>query len=388
MECRMTMTPVEMMARLVAFPTVSDVSNLDLIAFVGDYLAGLGVQARVVPSADGTKANLWATIGPMVPGGVVLSGHTDVVPVVGQAWTSDPFTLTRRGDRYFGRGTCDMKGFDALALALVPAMLAAPLTRPIHIALSYDEEISCIGVPDMIADMAAQGAAPAAVIVGEPSRMQVVTGHKGGVRLDTRVTGHTVHSSQMHRGVSSVMVAARLITWLADRGEANRLRADPASIFDPPWTTIHCGVIHGGTAFNIVAGSCSFSTDIRAIPGEDPRDVEAVYRAHVADQVVPAMRAVHPATGIEVERIYFNPALGPEREGAAEALCRRLTGDNGTHTVPYGTEAGFFQGAGWSTIVCGPGDIAQAHQADEFIEVSELERGEAFLRRLIDDLCR
>jgi acetylornithine deacetylase len=382
------LSPVEMLDRLIAFPTVSHVSNLDLIAFVREYLAGLGVGSRIVPSADGTKANLWATIGPHAPGGVVLSGHTDVVPVEGQAWTSDPWTLTRRGDRLFGRGTCDMKGFDALALALVPAMQAARLKRPIHIALSYDEEISCIGVPDMIADMAARGAAPSAVIVGEPSRLQVVTGHKGGVRLDTRITGHSVHSSQMHRGVSAVMTAARLISWLADRGEENQRRADPASIFDPPWTTVHCGMISGGTAFNIVAKACSFSTDIRAIPGEDPRAFEDVYRAHVATHVVPAMRAIQPATGIEIERIFFNPALAPENDGAAEALCRRLTGDNGTHTVPFGSEAGFFQGADWSTVICGPGDIAQAHQPDEYIEITEMERGEAFIRRLIEHLSQ
>jgi acetylornithine deacetylase len=382
------MTPIDMLARLVAFPTVSDVSNLDLIHFVREYLAALGVESRIVPSADGTKANLWATIGPDAPGGVVLSGHTDVVPVAGQAWTSDPWTLTQRGDRLYGRGTCDMKGFDALALALVPAMQTAPLKRPIHIALSYDEEVSCIGVPDMIADMADRGVKPSAVIVGEPSRLQVVTGHKGGVRLETRITGHSVHSSQMHRGVSAVMVAARLINWLADRGEDNRRRADPATIFDPPWTTIHCGVINGGTAFNIVAKSCAFSTDIRAIAGEDPREVEAAYRDHIARVVVPEMQAIHPASGIEVERIYFNPALAPEQDGSAEALCRRLTGDNGTHTGPYGTEAGFFQAVDWSTVVCGPGDIAQAHQPDEYIEIAEMERGEAFMRRLIEHLAR
>jgi acetylornithine deacetylase len=380
------MTPIEMLDRLVAFPTVSDVSNLDLIRFVGDYLSSLGIERRVVPSVDGNKANLWATIGPDVAGGVVLSGHTDVVPVEGQAWTSDPWKLTQRGDRLFGRGTCDMKGFDALALALVPAMQKPPLKRPIHIALSYDEEISCIGVPDMIADMAARGVQPSAVIVGEPSRLQVVTGHKGGVRLDTRITGHSVHSSQMHRGVSAVMTAARLIAWLSDRGEENRRRADPASIFDPPWTTIHCGMISGGTAFNIVAKACTFSTDIRAIPGEDPRAFEEVYRDHIARNVVPTMQAIHPATGIEVERIFFNPALAPETDGSAEALCRRLTGDNGTHTVPFGSEAGFFQGADWSTVICGPGDIAQAHQPDEYIEIAEMQRGEAFIRRLIEHL--
>ncbi|KAA2244340.1 acetylornithine deacetylase [Salinarimonas soli] len=380
-------TSREMLERLVAFPSVSSVSNLDIIAFCRDWLAGHGVEARIVPSPEGDKANLFATIGPDVPGGIVLSGHTDVVPVEGQAWTSDPFRLTERDGRLYGRGTCDMKGFDAIVLALVPEMLAAPLRRPIHIALSYDEEIACRGAPHLVRAMGSRVAPPSSVIVGEPTRLAVVTGHKASVQMMTRLTGYAVHSSRMDLGVSAVMTAARLITWLDDRTAENRAAADPSSAFEPPYTTLHCGIMGGGNAVNTVAGQAWFSTDIRSLPTEDIWVWVERYRAHIRDAVEPAMRAVHPGAGVEIEIVSDVPGLRPEAEGAAEGLCRRLTGDNGTHVVSYGTEAGLFQNAGWSTVVCGPGDIAQAHQPDEFIEISQLAAGEAFLRRVIAELC-
>jgi acetylornithine deacetylase len=383
----MTLTTREMLERLVAFPSVSSASNLEIIAFCRDWLASHGVESRVVPSPEGDKANLYASIGPMVEGGVVLSGHTDVVPVEGQAWTSDPWTLTERDGRLYGRGTCDMKGFDALVLALVPEMLRAPLKRPIHIALSYDEEVACRGAPHMIREMAQTVPTPAAVIVGEPTRHAVVTGHKASVQVRTTVTGRAVHSSRIDQGVSAVMTAARLITWLHDRMLENRDRADPQNPFEPPYTTIHCGIMHGGTATNIVASSAWFSTDIRAVPGDDPLGYVERYRRYIAEEIEPVMRAVAPESGVAVELVSRVPALKPEEDGAAERLTRRITGDNGTHVVAYGTEAGLFQGAGWSTVVCGPGDIAQAHQPDEYIEIGELAAGEAFLRRVIADLC-
>jgi acetylornithine deacetylase len=377
--------PREMLDRLVGFPTVSSTSNLELIGFVRDYLAAFGVSATIVPSPDGRKANLWATIGPDVPGGVVLSGHTDVVPVEGQAWSSDPFRVIERDGKLYGRGTADMKGFDALCLALVPEMLEKPLARPVHIALSYDEEVSCLGAPLMVEDMAAKGLVPSAVIVGEPSRMKVVTGHKGSVQLRTLIRGKAVHSSKPDEGVSAILVAARLIGWLDDVMAENKRRADPADPFDPPYTTLHCGLIQGGTAFNITAQDCWFSTDIRAIPTETSKNYHERYLAEVA-RVRPALRARAPEADIAVEVHAWVDPLRPEIDGAAEALCRRLTGDNGSHVVAYGTEAGIFQAKGWSTVVCGPGDIAQAHQPDEFIEVAEFERGEAFLRRMIATL--
>jgi acetylornithine deacetylase len=375
-----------MLARLVAFPSVSSVSNLDIIHFCRDWLASHGVESRLVMSPEGDKANLYASIGPMVEGGVVLSGHTDVVPVEGQAWSTDPWTLTEREGRLYGRGATDMKGFDALVLALVPEIARAPLKRPVHIALSYDEEVACRGAPSMIREMAAALPKPAAVIVGEPTRHAVVTGHKASVQLMTRVTGRAVHSSRIDQGVSAVMVAARLIAWHDDTMAENRRRADPANAFEPPWTTLHCGMVQGGAAANVVASSAWFYSDIRAIPTENPWDYLERYRAY-AGSLEPAMREVAPETGIAIELVSDIPGLRPEPEGEAERLVRRLTGDNGTHVVSYGTEAGLFQAAGWSTVVCGPGDIAQAHQPDEYIEASELEAGERFLRRVVDSLC-
>lgn len=385
-DCMMHLTPREMLARLVSFPSVSTSSNLDIIHFCRDWLQGHGVESHLVFSPAGDKANLYATLGPMIEGGVVLSGHTDVVPVDGQAWTTDPWTLTERDNRLYGRGTTDMKGFDALVLALVPEMLRADLRRPIHIALSYDEELACQGAPSMVRAMAQGLPTPAAVIVGEPTRHAVVTGHKASVQLRTHVTGRAVHSSRIDTGVSAVMNAARLIVWHEDMMERNRKRADPEDPFEPPYTTLHCGVIEGGSAANIVSSAAWFSTDIRAIPTEDPKDYVERYKAFILNEIEPRMKAVAPEAGVTVEFVSDVPGLRPEENGAAEALVRRLTGDNGTHVVAYGTEAGLFQKAGWSTVVCGPGDIAQAHQPDEYIEVSEFEAGERILRRLIADL--
>lgn len=383
----MTLSSREMLARLVAFPSVSSVSNLDIIGFCRDWLAGHGVDSRLVMSPEGDKANLYATIGPRVEGGVVLSGHTDVVPVEGQAWSTDPWTLTEKDGKLYGRGATDMKGFDALVLALVPEMVKAPLKRPVHIALSYDEEMACRGAPSMVREMAASVPTPAAVIVGEPTRHKVVTGHKASIQATTRVTGRAVHSSRIDQGVSAVMVAARLIAWHDDVMAENRGRANPADPFEPPYTTLHCGMAQGGAAANVVASSAWFTTDIRAIPTEDPWDYLERYRAYARDRLEPGMKAIAPETGIAVEVVSDIPGLRPEADGQAERLTRRITGDNGTHVVSYGTEAGLFQGAGWSTVVCGPGDIAQAHQPDEYIEVAELEAGERFLRGVVDHLC-
>jgi acetylornithine deacetylase len=382
-----TMTTREMLARLVAFPTISSTSNLACIGFIADTLAGWGVASRLVYSPDGTKANLYATVGPSVEGGVVLSGHTDVVPVDGQAWTSDPFVLTERDGRLYGRGTCDMKGFDAAVLAAVPAMVAAGLRRPIHIALSYDEEVGCQGAPPMVAEMALTVPRPAAVIVGEPSSMKTVVGHKGSVSWFTEVRGHSVHSSRIDTGVSAVMTAARLVTWLDDVLEANRAAADPRSAFAPPYTTVHCGTIQGGTATNIVSAHCRFVTEVRALPSEDPLDVRRRFEAFVRTVIEPRMQAIAPHTGVDIIHRAAVRGLAPETDGPAEALVRHLTGDNGRSVVSYGTEAGIFQEAGWSTVVCGPGDIAQAHQADEFITLEQLEAAERFVRALVAELA-
>ncbi|MCL5775907.1 acetylornithine deacetylase [Limibaculum sp. FT325] len=380
------MTPKKMLARLVAFPTVSRDSNLPLIDFVRDYLAGHGVESHIVPSPDGTKANLYALVGPSVAGGVVLSGHTDVVPVDGQAWSTDPFTLTEADGRLYGRGAVDMKGFDALALALVPDMLAAGLKRPIQIALSYDEEVGCLGAPLMVESMARVMPPAAAVLVGEPTEMQVVTQHKGSVGLDTTVHGFEVHSSLAHTGVSAVMFAARLIAWHAEQSAANAAAADPESLFVPNFTTLHVGMVAGGTARNITARECRFVSDFRVLPGESAEDWMARYEA-LAAEVSAEMRAIRPGTGVEIVRKHHVPGCRREDGGAAEALARALTGDNAEHVVSYGTEAGQFQEGGYSACIVGPGSIAQAHQPDEYITLQQFHAGEAFMRRLIDRLA-
>jgi acetylornithine deacetylase len=375
-----------MLAKLVGFPTVSTDSNLDLIRFVEDYLSGLGVTCTLVPDATREKASLFANIGPQTGGGVVLSAHTDVVPTTGQNWTSDPFTLTERDGRLFGRGACDMKGFAAVALAMVPEMLAANLKHPIQIALSYDEENGCLGAPPMIEAMRASLPAASAVIVGEPTLMKTVTGHKGILELHTHVTGYEVHSSLLHKGVPAVMVAARLISWHDDRSRENATHPDEDSGYDPPWTTLHVGRVEGGTVHNITAGHCYFTTDVRTIPSESTADWLKRYREVVAGMEA-EMKAIHPGAGVRIEVIADVPGCRAEPDGAAEALVRSLTGDNATEVVSYATEAGQFQEGGYSTVVCGPGSIEQAHQPDEYIEVSQIEACEAFVRRLIAKLA-
>ena len=376
----------EMLAKLVSFPTVSRDSNLELIDFIRDYLGEYGVESRLVPNEDGRKANLYATVGPATEGGVVLSGHTDVVPVDGQDWTSDPFTVQERGGLLYGRGTADMKAFSAIGLAHVPQMVKAGMKKPIHFALSYDEEVGCLGAPSMIREIAANVPRPRAVFVGEPTMMKVVTGHKGIIGFTTHVTGHSVHSCQIDRGVSAVHVAARLITYLDDMLEENMRRADPENPFDPPFTTLHCGTVEGGTAHNIVAKECYFRTDIRAVAGEDPRDYYDRYQAYIENEIVPKMRKVAPEAGVRLNPISYVPGLKPEPQGEAERIARGLTGDNGTNVVSYGTEAGQFQDVGFSVVVCGPGSIDQAHQPDEFISVDQMRAGDAFLDGLIEDL--
>ena len=380
----MSAAAVDMIAKLVGFATVSRDSNRELIDYVSRYLAGHGVESRLVPNADESKANLFATIGPMVAGGVVLSGHTDVVPVDGQPWDSDPFSLTEKNGRLYGRGTADMKSFYAVALALVPEMLARDLVRPIHLALSYDEEIGCLGAPAMIRRIAAELPAPRAVVVGEPTDMRIVTAHKSITGVQTVVTGHEAHSSQTHRGVSAVMTAARLITFLEDMARENAARPASQTSFEPPYSTIHVGTVRGGTAANIISRECRFSWDIRCIPEDDPQDFLDRFERYCRDEILPGMQAVAPEANIITRLTCSVPALGPERDGEAEALVRLLTGYNASDAVAYAAEAGQFQQAGFSTVLCGPGSIDQAHQPNEYIEKSQVHACVDFMRRLID----
>jgi len=378
---------LEMITKLIAFPTVSRDSNMELIDFVREYLAGHGVDSHLVPNSEGTKANLYATIGPQAEGGVVLSGHTDVVPVDGQPWDTDPFTVVEREGRLYGRGTCDMKSFSAVALSLVPEMLGRGLSRPIHLALSYDEEIGCVGAPDMIREIAANVPRPAAVFVGEPTDMKVVTAHKGILVHETVVTGHEAHSSQTHRGVSAVMTGARLIAKLQAMAESRAAGRHSALPFEPAYTSIHVGVVNGGTASNIISRECRFTWDVRNIPEDDPHAIVGEFDQWCQDEVVPGMREIAPECDIVNTPLSAAPALGPEHDGPAEALARRITGHNETVAVPYAAEAGQFQGAGFSTVICGPGSIDQAHQPNEYIDLEQVAACEAFLRRLAGALA-
>jgi acetylornithine deacetylase len=376
---------IDILATLVGFDTTSRVSNLALIEWVEAYLDGHGVPHRRVPNHDGTKSNLLATIGPAVEGGVVLSGHTDVVPIDGQAWSTDPFVLTPKDDgRIYGRGTCDMKGFLALALAATPDLVAANPKKPVHLAFSYDEEIGCLGAPDMIAVIASELPRPALVVVGEPTDMVAVSGHKGISTFKVTVTGKEAHSSQTHLGVSAIMEAVRLMGSLSALAEKLERDADPDSPFMPKHSTLTIGIVHGGTAGNILARECAFQFDLRCPPGQDPEKILAPFFEEVRATDA-ALRARFPVAGATIMRRSGTPALSVEKDGAAEAFARRLAGDNGPpRVVPYAAEAGQFQEAGFSTVICGPGSIDQAHQPDEYVERSQMERGAAFMARLID----
>jgi len=374
----------EILETLVGFDTTSRHSNLALIEWVEAFLDDHGVPHRRVPNVDGTKSNLLATVGPAVEGGAVLSGHTDVVPVDGQPWTSDPFSIVERDGRLYGRGTCDMKGFLALALAAVPDVIAAGPRRPVHLAFSYDEEIGCLGAPAMIEVIRRELPAPAFVVVGEPTDMVAVNGHKGISYFDVTVTGHEAHSSLTHLGVSAVMEAVKLMASLRDLSERLERDADPASPFTPKGATLTIGVVHGGTAGNILARECKFLFDLRCPPGLDPDAVLAPFFAQ-AQALDAELKARAPETGVKIRSHPHVPGFAPEPGGAAETFARRLAGDNGPpRAVSYAAEAGQFQRAGFSTVLCGPGSIEQAHQPDEFVEISQMERGRAFMRRLAE----
>ena len=379
---------IDILAKLVAFDTTSRDSNLRLIEYVEALLGELGVTATRVPNADGRKANLYATLGPEAEGGIVLSGHTDVVPVDGQNWSSDPFTLTERDGRLYGRGTCDMKGFLALALAAAPIFVEpGRLKRPVHLAFSYDEEVGCLGAPSMIAEIASHLPRPVAVIVGEPTMMEVVHGHKGITTYTVTVTGHEAHSSLTHLGLSANAIAIRLMQKLSELADRLEREADTASPFVPRHATLTIGTINGGTAGNILARQCVFLFDLRCPPGMDPAPILASFLAE-AKKVDVEMKARFPDTGIDIVRRSLTPAFAPEPDGAAECIARRLAGDNGPpRVVPYAAEAGQFQEAGFSTAICGPGSIEQAHQPDEYVDRVQMERGAAFMLRLAEMLA-
>ncbi|MEQ8281421.1 MAG: acetylornithine deacetylase [Parvibaculum sp.] len=385
MPAPMRLSPREMIDKLVTFDTTSHLSNLALVEFVENYLASHGVAAQRVTNEDGTKANLFATLGPAnAAGGIVLSGHTDVVPVEGQDWSSDPFTVVERHGKLFGRGTSDMKSFIAVALAFVPEFLKDGPQIPVHFALSYDEEVGCLGVRPMIDGIIRGMPRPQVVIVGEPSSMKVVNAHKSIQSYSTTVTGLESHSSATDKGVNAVMYAAELIGFLSQMAEEMRRRGDASGRFRPPYTTVNVGPIRGGTALNIIPKTCSFLWEYRALPDLDPEEIITRFNAHVEENVLPRMRAVHPGAKIETKIRAQAPGLAPDEGSAGETLVLKLAQCNAAEAVSYGTEAGLFQLADIPTVVCGPGDIAQAHKPDEFVELSQIAECERFMRRLAD----
>jgi acetylornithine deacetylase len=374
------------LARLVGFDTTSRNTNLPLLRWAEAELARHGVTARLM-ERDG-KANLHAIIGPPVAGGIALSAHVDCVPVEAQAWTSDPFTLRRDGGRLYGRGTTDMKGFVACMLAMVPEFVAAPLARPIHLCLTHDEETTFEGAERLMPELAHDAPPPAWCVVGEPTSMRPVIAHKGYASWDVTVTGLSGHSSRTDATANALMAAAEAVAWLA--AEHRRFVAEGRRVegFEPPHTTVHAGTFHSGTVLNIVPDRADFTFEVRTVPGDDAREVLARFQAMLEGEIMPRLHATHPGAGFEIRRRAFAPALGLPETHPLTLATQRLTGRNSAARVSYGTEAGYFEAAGIAAIVCGPGDIAQAHQPDEFIEESELESCLGFLRRLAERQCQ
>lgn len=375
---------LEWLERLVAIPTVSRNSNLGLIEMARDILAGLGATCRLTYDAAGGKANLLATFGAGREGGLVFSGHTDVVPVTGQAWDSDPFRLERRGELLFGRGTADMKGFIAAVLAQAPAMAARGGERPIHIALSYDEEVGCLGAPAMIADMIAQGMKPFGCVIGEPTEMRVALGHKGACAYRCRVCGREAHASLAPTGVNAIEYAARLIERLRTIGLRLQAQERRGEAFDVPFTTISSGVISGGVATNIVPRDCEFRIDLRHLPWTAPETIIGELERYARDELLPEMRAVAPEAEIVLEPLGRVAALDT---ASVHPFARFVLGLRGPDAVPgqvaFGTEGGLFDAAGIPTVICGPGSIVQAHKPNEFIALSQVFQAEQFIAQVI-----
>lgn len=377
----MSQAALDIVKALIAFDTTSRGSNLALIDFAQELLEKSGARCRRSYDAAGRKANLFATIGPEGDGGFVLSGHTDVVPVDGQKWSSHPFKPEVRDGKLYGRGACDMKGFVGVALALAPEIAKAKLTKPIHFALSYDEEVGCVGVTGLLDDLKAQSIKPELAIIGEPTLMKVVGAHKGGAKLITRCCGREHHSSQPEHGANAVMMAGEFVNLLDQVW--NELRADTDPRFDPPHSTVQANMISGGTAVNILAREAEVTWEYRCLPDRDPAQIVTRVKERAEAEVLPKYRARAPEAALETTLHAQYPGLAMDEDSPAIRLARELTGTNMIEAVAYGTEAGHFQSYGIPAVICGPGSIEQAHRPDEFCAVSELEACEAFLRKLI-----
>ena len=378
-------SPVDLLERLIAFDSTSRRSNLEIIAFLRQYLEDLGAVCRLTYDDQGAKANLFATLGPTDRPGIMLSGHTDVVPVDGQSWSSDPFRLTERDGLLFGRGTADMKGFIALCLHLAARYGARPRSEPLHFAFSFDEELGCIGVRRLIADLVTLPVRPRLCLVGEPTGMTVVAGHKSRRGFTCQVHGRECHSA-LAEGVNAVEAAARLVAHIGDMQRRLKDRGPFDQAYDPPYTTLHTGIIEGGRALNIVPAECRLQFEIRALPSQDADALENEIRSHARDHIEAEMKAAEPTAGFDIAAIDDTVGFNLPDDDPAVLFFTGLTGDNRTRRVSFGTEAGLFNQAGVPTVVCGPGFIEQAHKPDEFISRLQLAKGEALLDRLLEQL--
>lgn len=382
------MTSREMLEQLVAFNTTSRESNLALIEFVGRYLTGLGVDYELIHNAEGSKANLYARLGPPGHGGVMLSGHSDVVPVDGQNWSVPPFALTERDGKLYGRGTADMKGFIACILAAIPHFLAQPLAQPLHLAISYDEEVGCLGVRTLLDALSHRADKPAICLIGEPTELQPVLGHKGKLGVRCEVQGAACHSAYAPQGVNAIEYAAKLIHHLTLIGQRLAAPEHHDGRFDPPFTTVQTGLIQGGRALNIVPADCTFDFEVRTLPQDDAQEVARELESYAQRELLPAMHAVNRDAEIRFYPISSYPGLYTAAQSAAARLVAHLTGSEKFSTVAFGTEGGLFHQSGIPSVICGPGSMAQGHKPDEFITIEQLNACDALLRRLATWMCQ
>lgn len=382
------MTSREMLEQLVAFNTTSRESNLALIEFVGRYLTGLGVDYELIHNAEGSKANLYARLGPPGHGGVMLSGHSDVVPVDGQNWSVPPFALTERDGKLYGRGTADMKGFIACILAAIPHFLAQPLAQPLHLAISYDEEVGCLGVRTLLDALSHRADKPAICLIGEPTELQPVLGHKGKLGVRCEVQGAACHSAYAPQGVNAIEYAAKLIHHLTLIGQRLAAPEHHDARFDPPFTTVQTGLIQGGRALNIVPADCTFDFEVRTLPQDDAQEVARELESYAQCELLPTMHAVNRDAAIRFYPISSYPGVYTAAQSAAARLVAHLTGSEKFSTVAFGTEGGLFHQSGIPSVICGPGSMAQGHKPDEFITIEQLNACDALLRRLATWMCQ
>lgn len=384
----MLKTTTDILADLIAFPTVSSDSNQEMMAYLASHLENCGADVELFNDPSGKKTNLFATLGPKTDGGIVLSGHSDVVPVTDQEWTTDPFKMTERDGRLYGRGACDMKGFIAATIAMAPTFADAVRERPLHFAFTYDEEVGCIGAGHLAQSFIEMGIKPSIAIIGEPTNMRIIEGHKGCYEYATRFQGLEGHGSAPDLGVNAVEYAVRYVAYLLDLKEQLRSMAPADSPFEPPWTTVNIGALNGGNARNVIAPKALVDWEIRPVQQADADFVKSCLHAYCNEELLPQMKAVYPDASIETEVVGEVEGLIPTLENEARQIVSELTGANDTGVVPFGTEAGIFQKLGMDVVVCGPGSIEQAHKADEYVALDQLDQCLKMLDRLAAKLRR